>query len=53
MWAHRVVNTGNDTLVYLGVYHAAAGHAYALVEKQGFAQVAVERDGKPCLIPHP
>jgi glucose-6-phosphate isomerase len=53
MWAHRVVNTGSDTLVYIGVYHAAAGHDYALVEKQGFAQVAVEQDGKACLIPHP
>lgn len=53
MWAHRVVNTGNGTLVYIGVYHAAAGHDYALVERQGFAQVVVERDGKPCLALHP
>jgi glucose-6-phosphate isomerase len=53
MWAHRVVNTGSKTLVYIGVYHAAAGHDYTLVEEQGFAQVAVEREGKPCLVPHP
>jgi glucose-6-phosphate isomerase len=53
MWAHRAVNTSSDTLVYIGVYHAAAGHDSALVEKQGFAQVAVERDGKACLVPHP
>jgi glucose-6-phosphate isomerase, archaeal len=44
MWAHRVVNTGSDTLVYIGLYHAAAGHEYALVERQGFTLVAVERD---------
>ena len=53
MWAHRVVNTGSDTLIYIGVYHAAAGHDYTLVEKQGFSQVAIERDGKPCLVPRP
>jgi glucose-6-phosphate isomerase len=53
MWAHRVVNTGPDTLVYIGVYHVSAGHEYARVEKQGFAQVVVERDGKAWLIPHP
>lgn len=53
MWAHRVVNTGPDTLVYIGVYHAAAGHDYARVEAQGFAQVVVERDGKAQLVPHP
>ena len=52
-WAHRAVNTGADILVYIGVYHAAAGHIYTRVESQGFARVAVERDGKPCLVPHP
>jgi glucose-6-phosphate isomerase len=53
IWAHRVANTGQEPLVYIGVYHAAAGHNYALVEKKGFAQVAVEREGKACLVPHP
>lgn len=53
IWAHRVVNTGSEPLVYIGVYHAAAGHNYALVEDKGFAQVVVERGGKTCLIPHP
>lgn len=53
MWAHRVANTGKEILVYIGVYHAAAGHNYALVEEKGFAQVVVDRGGKACLVPHP
>jgi glucose-6-phosphate isomerase len=53
IWAHRAVNTGGEPLIYIGVYHAAAGHDYTLVEKKGFAQVVVERGGKACLAPHP
>jgi glucose-6-phosphate isomerase, archaeal len=53
MWAHRVVNTGEQVLVYAGVYHASAGHDYTLVEAQGFSKVVVERDGKPCIAAHP
>jgi glucose-6-phosphate isomerase len=52
-WAHRVVNTGPDLLVYIGIYQVKAGHKYELVEKQGFQKVAVEQDGQPVLIPHP
>jgi len=53
VWAHRVANTGTEIMVYIGVYHAAAGHDYALVEEKGFAQAVVERQGKACLVPHP
>jgi glucose-6-phosphate isomerase len=53
IWAHRVVNTGQESMVYIGVYHASAGHNYALVDERGFAQVVVERQGEPLLVPHP
>jgi glucose-6-phosphate isomerase len=53
MWAHRAVNTGNDTLVFVASYHLAAGHDYEPVIRRGFAQVVVERDGKPVLMPNP
>jgi len=26
MWAHRVVNTGDDLLVFVAAYHLSAGH---------------------------
>lgn len=50
MWAHRVVNTGNDLLVFVASYHLSAGHDYSLVEKQGFSKIILERDGKAVLV---
>jgi glucose-6-phosphate isomerase len=50
MWAHRVVNTSKENLVFVAVYHLSAGHNYAPVEQKGFAQVVVERDGEPVFI---
>lgn len=51
MWAHRVVNTGKDTLVFVASYHISAGHDYTLVEKQGFSKIVVERNGQAILLP--
>ena len=48
--AHRTVNTGDEPLVYLGVYPAAAGHDYAAIARRNFLKVVVERDGKPALL---
>lgn len=53
MWAHRVVNTSSETMIYIGVYHVSAGHDYSIVENRGFSQVVVEKDGHPALINHP
>jgi len=50
MWAHRVVNTGSDMLIFVASYHLAAGHIYEKVESQGFAKIVVENNGKPALI---
>ncbi len=48
--AHRTINTGNEPLVYLGVYPADAGHDYGAIAERNFAQVVVERDGQPALM---
>ncbi len=50
IWAHRVANTGTEIMVYIGVYHAAAGHNYALVEEKGFAAGGrgTPRQSLPC-----
>lgn len=50
MWAHRAVNTGTDTLVFVASYHLSAGHDYRLIEEKGFRQILVERDGKPAFV---
>ena len=52
-YAHRVVNTGSDILVFVSVFHVAAGHVYAQVTKQGFARLVVEVKGKTTLIDNP
>jgi glucose-6-phosphate isomerase len=53
MWAHRVVNTGKETLFFVASYHIAAGHDYGPVIERGFSQIVVERDGLPVLAPNP
>jgi glucose-6-phosphate isomerase, archaeal len=45
--AHRTVNVGDEPLMYLGVYPAAAGHDYAPLARNNFSTVIVARDGKP------
>lgn len=51
-WAHRTVNVGSEKFVFFGVYPADAGHNYKEIENRGFAQILVEREGKPALMPN-
>lgn len=53
MWAHRVVNTGAEMLVFVASYHLSAGHDYRPIIDKGFRQLVVERDGKPTLVESP
>ena len=50
MWAHRVVNTGDDMLVFVASYHLSAGHDYAPIIERGFRKLVVERAGEPALV---
>ena len=50
MWAHRVVNTGDDLLVFVASFHISAGHEYSAVAERGFAKIVVEKDGQPVLL---
>ncbi len=50
MWAHRVINTGTDLLVFIGVFHLSAGHDYEIVAQKGFSYRVYAVDGKPALI---
>jgi glucose-6-phosphate isomerase len=53
MYAHRVVNTGDDVLIFVASFHISAGHDYDLITRRGFAQIAVEQGGVPALVPNP
>ncbi|MGD2143423.1 MAG: glucose-6-phosphate isomerase family protein [Anaerolineae bacterium] len=50
MWAHRVVNTGKDLLVFVASYHLSAGHNYRPIIDRGFKRLVVERDGRAVFI---
>ena len=48
--AHRTINTGDEPLVYLGIYPAEAGHDYEAIAKRNFRQVVVAIEGRPTLL---
>lgn len=50
MWAHRVVNTGNEPLVFVASYHLAAGHDYEPIVERGFQKRLVEKDGEAVFV---
>jgi glucose-6-phosphate isomerase len=52
-YAHRVVNTGTQSLIFVSAFHLAAGHVYQPVAELGFANIVVEVDSKPVLRPSP
>lgn len=52
-WAHRSVNTGNETMVTFWAFPGHAGHNYATIQQFGFRKLMVERDGKPTIIDNP
>lgn len=52
-YAHRVVNIGDEQLIFVSAFHVAAGHVYEPVTKYGFAQLVVEENGKAVLKANP
>ncbi len=52
-WAHRTINIGKGNFVFFACYPADAGYDYASIADKGFAQIVVERDGKPTLVDNP
>lgn len=52
-YAHRVVNTGSDLLIFVSAFHVAAGHVYGLVKEKGFKYLVVEKDGQAVLLKNP
>jgi glucose-6-phosphate isomerase, archaeal len=52
-YAHRVINTGSTTLVFVASFHVAAGHEYDLIEARGFKNIFLERNGETVEVPNP
>ncbi len=47
--AHRTANTGDEPLVYLGIYAFNAGHDYATIAERNFRKLLVGPSSKPIL----
>jgi len=45
-WAHRTVNTGDEPLIFFGVYRGDAGHNYGIIEKKGMVKLVLEKNMK-------
>jgi glucose-6-phosphate isomerase, archaeal len=45
LWAHRVVNTGEQDLIIMAVYASDAGHDYGFIEHKGFVNLVCEDRG--------
>lgn len=52
-WGHRTLNVGKENFVFLACYPSDAGYDYVSIADKGFAQLMVERDGKPELVANP
>ena len=51
-FAHRVVNVGDEPLLFWACWPSDAGYDYATIATRGFGARVVERDGQPILIAH-
>lgn len=49
-YAHRVVNTGSEPLVFWACWPADAGYDYDTIVRTGFGLRILEQDGKPLLV---
>lgn len=52
-WAHRVVNTGAEPLVFLVVWMSDCGHDYETIARDGFSLRVLQVNGKPEAVPVP
>lgn len=48
--AHRVANTGDETLVFAASWPSDAGHDYGTIAREGFAKRLLDINGKPELV---
>ena len=52
-YAHRTINTGDETLVAFYVFAADAGHDYGTIETKGYRHIIVEENGVPVIRENP
>jgi glucose-6-phosphate isomerase len=48
--AHRTINTGEEPLIYLGIYPALAGHDYGAIAERNFRHVVIAGNDRPIMV---
>ena len=48
--AHRVVNVGNEPLIFWACWGSDAGYDYGTIRDQGFSVSVVEQNGQPAIV---
>jgi len=48
--AHRVVNVGEEPLIFWACWGSDAGYDYATIRERGFGARVIEQDGRPKLV---
>lgn len=51
-YAHRVVNIGDEPLVFWACWGSDAGYDYAAILEHGFGVRVMEREGRPTIVSH-
>lgn len=52
-YAHRTINTGNETLTAFYVFDANAGHDYGTIETKGYRHIVCDIDGEIKVLDNP
>ncbi len=52
-YAHRTINTGDETLIAFYVFDGNAGHDYGTIETMGYRHIIVEENGVPVVKANP
>lgn len=48
--AHRTINCGDEPLLYLGIYPAAAGHDYEPIATRNFSSILIDKNSVPTIL---
>jgi glucose-6-phosphate isomerase len=49
--AHRVVNVGDEPLIFWACWGSDAGYDYGAIREEGFTACVVEQNGQPAIVP--
>lgn len=52
-WGHRTMNIGSGPFAFIACFPNDSGYDYETIAEKGFAQLVIDQDGQPTLVPNP